>query len=193
MRSALFDHALRLVVSRPPVPAARTVTERRLADLFCTLASTDDLVVAGEAEDTIWALWTSHDEPELEQRLDRAIHHIAAREFEPAEGLLDALLADRDDYVEAWNKRATLYFLMERDRESVADIVRTLELEPRHFDQPAHGGAEIGGRRIERRVPVDRALILALTRTRRGLPRHAAVALPFRRAAIACAARPRMR
>ncbi|MCA3070839.1 MAG: hypothetical protein ING90_01295 [Rhodocyclaceae bacterium] len=162
MRSALFDHALRLVVSRPPVPAARTVTERRLADLFCTLASTDDLVVAGEAEDTIWALWTSHDEPELEQRLDRAIHHIAAREFEPAEGLLDALLADRDDYVEAWNKRATLYFLMERDRESVADIVRTLELEPRHFGAIC-GFAQIclrHGRRAEALAAFETALAI---------------------------------
>jgi hypothetical protein len=133
MRSELFDRALRLVVGRPPVPVPRTLTERRLADLFSTLASTDDLVVAGEAEDAIWALWTSHDDEDLEQRLDRAIHHIAAREFEPAGRLLDALLHDRDDYVEAWNKRATLYFLMERDRDSVTDIVRTLELEPRHF------------------------------------------------------------
>ncbi|MCE2947628.1 MAG: hypothetical protein ACK515_03150 [bacterium] len=133
MRSALFDHALRLVVSRQPAPAPRTAAERRLADLFCTLASTEDVVVAGEAEDKVWALWTSHDDADLEQRLDRAIHHIAAREFEPAAVLLDALLADRPDYVEAWNKRATLYFLMGRDGESVADIMRTLELEPRHF------------------------------------------------------------
>jgi Flp pilus assembly protein TadD len=133
MRSALFDQALRLVVSRTPAAAPRGAAERRLADLFGTLGSTGDLVLAGEAEDSIWALWTSHDDPALEQRLDRAIHHIAAREFEPAVALLDALLADRPDYVEAWNKRATLFFLMERDRDSVADIIRTLELEPRHF------------------------------------------------------------
>ncbi len=133
MRSALFDQALRLIVSRQPARPPRTAAERRLADLFCTLGTTDDLVVSGEAEDRIWALWTSHEDEALEQRLDRAIHHIAAREFEPAISLLDALLADRPDYVEAWNKRATLYFLMGRDRDSVADIVRTLELEPRHF------------------------------------------------------------
>ena len=162
MMSPLFDRALRLVVSRPPVAATRTVTERRLADLFCTLASTQDVVVAGEAEDTIWALWTSHDEAELEQRLDLAIHHIAAREFESAEGLLDALLADRGDYVEAWNKRATLYFLMERDGESVADIVRTLELEPRHFGAIC-GFAQIclrHGRRAEALAAFEAALAI---------------------------------
>lgn len=162
MRSELFDRALRLVVRRPPVPAPRTVTERRLADLFGTLASTVDLVVAGEAEDEIWALWTSHDDDDLEQRLDRAIHHIAAREFEPAGRLLDALLHDRDDYVEAWNKRATLYFLMERDRDSIADIVRTLELEPRHFGAIC-GFAQIclrHGRRAEALAAFESALTI---------------------------------
>jgi tetratricopeptide (TPR) repeat protein len=133
MSSAPFDRALRLIVSRPQAQAPVNAAQRRLADLFCTLATTDDLVAAGEAEDKVWALWTSHADAQLEQRLDRAIRHIAAREFEPAASLLDALLADRPDYVEAWNKRATLYFLMERDRDSVVDIIRTLELEPRHF------------------------------------------------------------
>lgn len=133
MNLAPLHHALRLIVSRPQARVPGNVAERRLADLFCTLATTGDLVVAGEAEDTIWALWTSHQDAQLEQRLDRAIRHIAAREFEAAEGLLDTLLADQPDYVEAWNKRATMYFLMERDGDSVADIIRTLELEPRHF------------------------------------------------------------
>ncbi|MCX7196737.1 MAG: hypothetical protein NTW37_01725 [Proteobacteria bacterium] len=162
MRSALFDRALRLVVGRPPLPAACSAAERRLADLFRTLAATDDLIAAGEAEDEIWALWTSHDDPDLELRLDRAIRHIAAREFEPAGQLLDALLADRDDYVEAWNKRATLYFLMERDRESIADIVRTLELEPRHFGAIC-GFAQIclrQGRRAEALAAFESALAI---------------------------------
>jgi Flp pilus assembly protein TadD len=133
MSPALLHRALRLIVSPAQARAPAGAVERRLADLFRTLAATDDLVAAGEAEDTIWALWTSHEDAQHEQQLDRAIHHIAAREFEAAVVLLDALLVDRPDYVEAWNKRATLYFLMERDCHSVSDIIRTLELEPRHF------------------------------------------------------------
>lgn len=163
---SMFHDALRIIVSPPPPPSpatgAQTPAAHRLDVLFRTMATTDDALAAGETEDLIWALWTSHGDAEAEATLDRAIHHIAAREFEPAEVLLDALLALQPGYAEAWNKRATLYFLMRRDPESISDIVRTLALEPRHFGAIC-GFAQIclrHGQRAEALAAFESALLI---------------------------------
>src|SRR3546814_6427569 len=75
----------------------------------------------------------AHDDPHLENRMQQAIGAIAQRRFADAETQLNDLVAAAPDWAETWNKRATLYYLTHRDAESVADIRRTLELEPRHF------------------------------------------------------------
>ncbi len=105
----------------------------RLNGLFHRLQAAGDARRAGEIEDMIWALWASHAEPGVERRLERAVQALAARRLSEAEHLLDQLTADHPNFAEAWNKRATLYFILDRDLESVADIGRTLDLEPRHF------------------------------------------------------------
>ena len=46
---------------------------------------------------------------------------------------LDALIEDYPTYAEAWNQRATTYYMMQNFEASLADIDKTLELEPRHF------------------------------------------------------------
>jgi tetratricopeptide (TPR) repeat protein len=128
----VFDDTLKLILALGE-RRLRSRVPHRLNELFHRLAAAAGAVEASQIEELIWSVWMAHDDPDAEDALSRATQAIAARELEEAEAILDALVALHPDYAEAWNKRATLYFLQRRDEESVADIRRTLELEPRHF------------------------------------------------------------
>jgi tetratricopeptide (TPR) repeat protein len=48
-------------------------------------------------------------------------------------GFLDQIIARDPNYVEGWNKRATVYYMIDAYDKSLADIQKTLQIEPRHF------------------------------------------------------------
>jgi tetratricopeptide (TPR) repeat protein len=56
-----------------------------------------------------------------------------AKEIDLAIELLDRIIAIKPDYVEAWNRRATLYFTKKEYGRSIADVAQVLAREPRHF------------------------------------------------------------
>ena len=113
--------------------APSSVLSSRLDPLFRQLAATTLRTEANRAEDRIWELWMTHPNAAAARVLDRAATDIAARLYDIAETRLAALLRALPDFPEAWNKRATLYYLLERDDDFVRDVHRTLQLEPRHF------------------------------------------------------------
>jgi tetratricopeptide (TPR) repeat protein len=126
----MYFETLRLVASlggRRPAPSLPA----RLDQLFGRLGAAD--CAADELEDQIWQLWMHHPHRLAARALDRAASDIAAQRYDIAETRLALLVRARSDFAEAWNKRATLYYLLERDEDSMHDIRRTLELEPRHF------------------------------------------------------------
>jgi tetratricopeptide (TPR) repeat protein len=63
----------------------------------------------------------------------RAKVAIDNKETDVALKLLDAIIKLRPDYVEAWNRRATLYYLQNDYARSMEDIRQVLAREPRHF------------------------------------------------------------
>jgi tetratricopeptide (TPR) repeat protein len=73
------------------------------------------------------------DSPTADALLAQAMKASAANETGAALSILDKVIEVHPNYAEAWNKRATVYFLIGRYNDSIKDIEKVLELEPRHF------------------------------------------------------------
>ncbi|MCW5625635.1 MAG: hypothetical protein KIT73_13055 [Burkholderiales bacterium] len=130
--SAEYAATLALVASASRrIPAAGM--PRALDPLFPRLAACHDDDEALLTEERIWSLWMYHPHRGAARDLDRAATEIAHHCHDLAETRLTRLLRHAPDFCEAWNKRATLYYLQERDDDCLVSLHRVLELEPRHF------------------------------------------------------------
>ena len=107
--------------------------DSRLVKLFSSLKSTENLSTASVFETKIWHIWMEHNDPEVERAMFQGLEALKLQLFEKAFGHFSLLIKLAPDYAEAWNKRATVLYLMGRFEESESDVIRTLELEPRHF------------------------------------------------------------
>ncbi|MGE3874499.1 MAG: tetratricopeptide repeat protein [Parvibaculaceae bacterium] len=105
----------------------------QLDKLFARLIKSTDDSEAQRVEQTIWSLWMTSDSPTADALLAQAMKASAANETAAALSILDNVIEVHPDYAEAWNKRATVYFLIGRYNDSLDDIAKVLELEPRHF------------------------------------------------------------
>lgn len=114
----------------PKVPADRT---RGLDFLFGALKAAPDEASAKHVEARIWAIWLHTSSDTVALLMTRAKTAMDAQNADVALKLLDAVVKLRPDYVEGWNRRATLYYLRNDYAHSLADIEQVLAREPRHF------------------------------------------------------------
>jgi tetratricopeptide (TPR) repeat protein len=133
MRAFAFAAALAAAVTLAQAAAVAGQDDPRLTKLFETLQSADSDEEAHRAEVEIWQIWVAHKNPEIEKLMRQG---MAAFNEDDQEGALEAfngvVQADKD-FAEGWNKRATVEYAMGDFEASIADIERTLALEPRHF------------------------------------------------------------
>ena len=69
-----------------------------------------------------------------------AMRRRSSYDFDGALEVLNQVIALNPDYPEAWNQRATVYFHQQQYEQSLEDVARALELEPRHFGAMAGRG-----------------------------------------------------
>ncbi len=101
--------------------------------LFGALKVAPDDVTAKAIEERIWALWTATRSDTTTLLMSRVQTAIEQNDFDLAIKLLDAIIKIRPKYLEAWNRRATIYYMKKDYGRSLADIREVLRREPRHF------------------------------------------------------------
>jgi len=106
---------------------------KNLDFLFGALKAAPDEVSARHVEARIWAAWLQTPSDTVALLMTRSKAALDGHQTEIALKLLDAVIKLRPDYVEAWNRRATLYYLQNDYARSLADIQQVLVREPRHF------------------------------------------------------------
>ncbi|HLZ03239.1 MAG TPA: tetratricopeptide repeat protein [Bradyrhizobium sp.] len=119
----------------PEAPAKLPKVDRAkgLDFLFGALKAAPDEASAKHVEARIWAIWLQTPSDTVALLMTRAKVAMDAHQMDVAIKLLDAIIKIRPDYTEAWNRRATLYYLKNDYMDSLADIEQVLIREPRHF------------------------------------------------------------
>jgi tetratricopeptide (TPR) repeat protein len=104
-----------------------------LDTLFDALRVAPDGESAKAIEDRIWAVWMVSGSDTCNLLMGRAKAAADEKDFDIAIKLLNAVVELKPDYIEGWNRRATMYYLKKDYAHSIADIREVLAREPRHF------------------------------------------------------------
>ena len=108
-------------------------TDARLDELFSVLGQTGDVNIIQATENKIWEIWMEHLDADVEALMLVGTQRMNMQYYSDALAVYSEIIKTYPDYAEAWNKRATLYYLAGDLDASIDDIKHTLALEPRHF------------------------------------------------------------
>ena len=113
--------------------AVRPDRSRDSEFLFGALKAAPDATAAKAVEGRIMAYWLASGSDTADLLMSRVKTAVDQKDLDLAIQLLDSLVELRPEYVEAWNRRATLHFMNKSYAQSLADIRQVLAREPRHF------------------------------------------------------------
>ena len=105
----------------------------RLNNLFKKLNETENQDEIRNLISDIWNIWYEVDDPKVIEYFEKGIQAMNLRNYPLAIRFFNNLIEEDPNFAEGWNKRATVHFMMGNFDQSMQDIIKTLELEPRHF------------------------------------------------------------
>ena len=131
--SALLGPVLAVSTATSSIWAQSERETTALDALFAQLKAAPDAVAAGAITDQIWIYWTTPADAILAARMRDVLMLRQSADFPAVIAALDDIIAQYPSYAEAWNQRATVYYLLNNYDQSLADIEKVLQLEPRHY------------------------------------------------------------
>jgi tetratricopeptide (TPR) repeat protein len=123
----------RAEIEGPPILTPRVIADMALDDLFARLKENAESPAGGRIEQEILRRFSRSGSPTADLLLAWAVDAMDAKNYPLALDVLDQVIVIKPDFAEAWNKRATVYYLIDDYSASLSDIRATLALEPRHF------------------------------------------------------------
>lgn len=121
--------------------AAESDSTQRLNELLDQLAAEPRQAGARRIARQVWQIWGQSGSDTVDLLMEWSSQAMRKEDYATANDLLDYVITLKPDYAEGWNRRATVFFLQDDYGRSLADIERTLQLEPRHFGALAGLGA----------------------------------------------------
>lgn len=106
---------------------------RNLDFLFGALKAAPNEESAKAVEERIWAVWMVSPSDTTNLLMSRVRTAVEQKDLDLAVKLLDGIIAIKPDYVEAWNRRATINYMRKDYGRALSDIREVLRREPRHF------------------------------------------------------------
>jgi len=114
--------------------SAQSSQKNILNNLFIQLGSIKNSKNAEVLEKKIWSIWNEHpNDIKLTEKLEFGTELMQYGDYNYALKVFNNILDNDPKWSEAWNKRATVYFLMSQFTNSLNDIDKVLDIEPRHF------------------------------------------------------------
>jgi len=106
---------------------------QNLDRLFAALKAAPTAESAKFIENRIWATWAAGGGDTAALLMTRVRTATEGKDLDLAIKLLTAIIDIQPDFIEAWNRRATLHFHKRDYVSAMADLRAVLQREPRHF------------------------------------------------------------
>ena len=127
-------------ITQPAVDVRRAGVVRlgeigTMADADRLLARLDDMdaTVRLYANASIWQIWGRSGDRVIDALYTRGVQQMEMSELEQARVTFTEIIRRKPAFAEAWNKRATIYFLLGNYELSMKDCDEVLKRNPNHF------------------------------------------------------------